>query len=125
MDGDIQRTKSSIGTDTVELVHDLVVPLVWAIIEGIALATGGKWKWLTGERNEGYAKLCLHCVMTLSSPRCCNGAAYAAAARRAGTTKVMVLKLGMWFVRNICKECGYIENECGVCVHASRNEAGR
>ena len=52
--------------------------------------------------------------------RCWNGAAYVpAAARRAGTTKVIVLRLGMLFVRTICKESGY-RNEYGMCTRGSQ-----
>ena len=33
------RTESSLGTDTVKLVHEVGVPVVWAIVEGVPVTS--------------------------------------------------------------------------------------
>jgi hypothetical protein len=34
-DGNMERTESSLGADTLELVHEVSVPIVWTIVEGV------------------------------------------------------------------------------------------
>jgi hypothetical protein len=138
-DGNTKRTESSLGADTLELVHELAVPVVWTIVKGVAVmwylglvsvveTRHHRWKWRTKERDNAYAKLCLHWEMTLSIPRLWNGAAYVpAAARRAGKIREMALIPGMFVVCSVYNERGWVcvTNVVLWCVSASRSKAAR